>query len=557
MAAINKKEQRKNEKDKYRLRYRVLKELRFWLAGFLAVAVLITAYVGVLNVREGNRLEGLSADHQYRDTVALTTGETEISLMALSYYFYDYLYSLMESENFIRDYRAYGLDPTKPLRGLEYTALRSWYEQLMDETCTAAEATVRYAELARKNSLKLSEEDGEYIDSEIARLTKRAENEGKKLNDYLDYRYGYGMTEKDVREAVALYRLAEKQYELSLAELKKCSDDELSDYYNEHRAELESLDYISYRFEIKEEAEAKEKEQAFAACKTSKEFLALIKEDLPKAGCPKEQVDSVLADCQKRLEYGKTGYFPDWAFDSARVKGDILTRTADGYWEVYYLVRPAGKYGFPSANIRGLLVSIEAYKEETKTKAEAEKLYKQAVENGTEEFFAELVKKHSHDFNTASYGGVYADIVPGDLAEEYNDWVFAEGRKKGDIGMVESNGSYNIFYYTGDGEACWKVTARNALVEERVSSYTKELEGSMEIKMDQAAVYKTLPDNLATDHERSYTVYENNGKVSYKLHGTVYIGFYCLLALSVLLLAVTIWSFAEAYRLQKRYGYTK
>lgn len=553
--AVNKKDQFKNEKEKYRRKYRVLWELRFWFVGFLLASVVTTVYVGVLNFGERDRLQALAGGSG--GDVAVSAGKTELSLEAVSFFFYDTLYDIMESDNFIRDYRAYGLDPTKPLRDLEYTTLRSWFEQLMDENCTAVEETLRYAEIARKNGLTLGDEENEKIEEHIDKLKARAKEEKRGLADYLDYRYGEGLTEKDVRAALGVYYLAEKQYGISLDELQSCTDKELSDYYYEHRSELDTLDFITYRFEIKDRAEADAKLAVFKASKTDEEFLALIKEDLPKAGCPEDQVDRVLSDCQQRLKYGTESDFGIWAFEDGRAKGDILTREANGYYEVYYIVRPGGKYNFPSANVRALFVSSEVYTDPEKLKTVAEELYNKALENGTEEYFTELVKEYSHDFNTSYYGGAYVDIVPGDLAEAFNDWVFAEGREKGDIGIVESAGSYNIFYYTGSGDACWKVSARAALVEERITAFTEELEASVEVKLDQVAVYQEIPDDLAIDHKRGYTVSDDGDGVEYDIHATVLLGFFCCLAVSVVLLGVTVWSFIEVSRLKKKYGYVK
>lgn len=548
------KTQRKNEKDRFRRKHRILSELRLWLAGFLAVAVLASAYVCVLDKREARRAETLSAGDSYRETVVASSGETSISLMAFSYFFYDYYYSVIESDNFIRDYRAYGLDPTKPLRETEYTALRSWFDQLADTVFTSVEATVRYAELAREKGARLSDEDETEIAEKLAELESRAKAENRTLDDYLDYRYGNGMRREDVESALRLYYLAEKQYNATIDELGVCTEDELNSYYIKHREELDSVDCICYRFD-ETTADAAEKEVAFTACTTGDEFLALIRKDLPAAGCPEDEIDGVVDDCQKRLQYGGEGEFYTWAFNSSRKNGDILTRHSGGYCEVYYLVRSGGRYTFPSANIRALLVSLEVYKDEAATREAAEMLYNAAVKNGSEEYFTALVKENSHDLDTVSYGGVYADVVPGDLAEEYNAWIFAEGRKTGDIGMVEADGSYSIFYYTGSGDPCWQVSARNALTDERVEAFEEELTERLPVTTSTAEVYESLPDDLAIDHDRLYTVTEDNGKTIYKTKNTVYLGFYCCIGVSALLLAATVWAFASTHSLRKKYGY--
>lgn len=548
------KAQRKAEKDRFRRKHRIIAELRFWLAGFLLVAILLSVYVCVLDTKKARESLSLAAGDTYRQTTVASCGETSISLMAFSYFFYDHYYTIAESDSFIRDYRAYGLDPTKPLKESEYTALRSWFEELADTVFTTVEATVQYAELARQNSDRLSAEDEAAIAAKLTSLEESAKSEGRSLNDYLDYRYGSGMQREDVESALRLYYLAQSKYNAVIEELGDCSDDELSKYYRDHREELDSIDCICYRFDEKR-ADASDTEAAFVACGTADDFLALVEKDLPLAGCPEDQISGVLDDCQKRLQYGGEGEFYDWAFDSARKNGDIFTRHSDGYCEVYYLVRAGGKYSFPSANVRALLVSLEVYKDEEVTKQAAELLYNAAIKNGTEEYFTALVKENSHDLNTISYGGVYTDIVPGDLAEEYDKWIFADGRKTGDIGMVEADGSYSIFYYTGSGDPCWQVSARNALTDERVEAFEEDLAQRLPISSFTSAVYTELADDLAIEHDRLYDVTEANGETLYTTKGTVYVGFYCCLAIGILLLAATVWAFVYTGMLKKKYGY--
>lgn len=548
------KAQRKAEKDKFRRKHRIIAELRFWLAGLLLIAILLNVYVYALDRRKVKESLSLAEGDTYRQTVVASCGETSVSLMAFSYFFYDHYYTIAESDSFVRDYRAYGLDPTKPLKESEYTALRSWFEELADTVFTTVEATVQYAELARQDGDRLSAEDEAAIAAKLASLEESAKSEGRSLNDYLDYRYGSGMQREDVESALRLYYSAQSKYNAAIEELGNCTEEELSKYYSKHRDELDSIDCICYRFEEKR-ADASDTEAAFAACTTADEFLALVEKDLPLAGCPDEQISGVLDDCQKRLQYGGEGEFYVWAFDSVRKNGDIFIRHSDGYCEVYYLVRSGGKYSFPSANVRALLVSLEVYKDEEATKQAAELLYNAAVKNGTEEYFTALVKENSHDLNTISYGGVYSDIVPGDLAEEYDKWLFADGRKTGDIGMVEADGSYSIFYYTGSGDPCWQVSARNALTDERVEAFEEELAQRLQVNSFTSAVYTELADNLAIEHDRIYNVVESSGETLYSAKGTVYVGFYCCLAIGILLLAATVWAFVYTNVLKKKYGY--
>ena len=69
---------------------------------------------------------------------------------------------------------------------------------------------------------------------------------------------------------------------------------------------------------------------------------------------------------------------------------------------------------------------------------------------------------------------------------EFLEWIFADGRKAGDTGIVQhdagdsaTSGSwgYHFMYLVGDNEPVWKRTARNALTNEGLDAWVEELLG--------------------------------------------------------------------------------
>lgn len=124
-------------------------------------------------------------------------------------------------------------------------------------------------------------------------------------------------------------------------------------------------------------------------------------------------------------------------------------------------------------------VAIDVDLETTKDKA----LYKQAQDilagylagDKTEDAFAELAAKHSADGN-AEEGGIYEDVPQGQMVPEFENWSLAEGRKAGDVGIVETTYGYHIMYAVSEAEVTtWADTIKNDLATAEYSAFAEEL----------------------------------------------------------------------------------
>ena len=135
-------------------------------------------------------------------------------------------------------------------------------------------------------------------------------------------------------------------------------------------------------------------------------------------------------------------------------------RTVDGYTLVLFTERDDNTRKM--ANVRHILVKFaggttdadgnttysDTEKETAKT--EAEKLLKQWQDGkANEESFGELANKESDDQDgKVTNGGLYEDIYPGQMVENFENWCFAEGRKPGDTGIVETEYGFHVMYYS-------------------------------------------------------------------------------------------------------------
>ena len=192
----------------------------------------------------------------------------------------------------------------------------------------------------------------------------------------------------------------------------------------------------------------------------------------------------------------------EWLTDAARQPGDIAaipqttkSTDADGKevetLSYYYVIVYQGVNDnkFSLVNVRHVLISFEGGKYDSATgqtkytdeekkaaKEKAEKLLKEWQEAGdvSENSFAELAKKNSKD--NAEDGGLYEEVYPGQMLTNFNDWCFAEGRKAGDTGVVETEYGYHIMFFSGNADITYRdYMIRAAKQKEDVDAWEKGL----------------------------------------------------------------------------------
>lgn len=119
----------------------------------------------------------------------------------------------------------------------------------------------------------------------------------------------------------------------------------------------------------------------------------------------------------------------------------------------------------------------------------------------TEDAFAELAKKHSADSN-AEQGGIYEDVPQGQMVAEFENWSFAEGRKAGDVGIVETTYGYHIMYAVSEVEVTtWADTIKNDLAGVEYNEFAEKLAAD-----EKVAITDEQADNLAAVKEFTVSI---------------------------------------------------
>jgi parvulin-like peptidyl-prolyl isomerase len=160
-----------------------------------------------------------------------------------------------------------------------------------------------------------------------------------------------------------------------------------------------------------------------------------------------------------------------WVCDSSRATGDMtkIEKSDDNGFSVTvnYMLSPMSRDEQITRNVGHILFKYDNHDD---PEAEAERvldLYKSG--EMTKEAFEALADEYNEDSNN-----FYTDVVRGQMVEEFEEWLFDESRKVGDVGIVETEYGYHIMYYDGEGKPTWYVSVKNEIITERTESWVAE-----------------------------------------------------------------------------------
>lgn len=493
----------------------------------IALMVCFAVYTAVSNTVEHSGIFE-------RNTTALTVGEHKISNAELNYYFIDSV------NNFYSNYGSYaamfGLDVTKPLD--EQTVSEdgtTWADDFLDSAIESIKSVYALNDAAKAAGYELSEAEVSYINSQITNMNSYALMYGyPDFDDYLKALYGNGANEEGFRNYVTMSTLA-SSYQSHYAETLTYEDADLRAKEAENFAAFSSFSYNSYYLAASkfleggttaEDGTVTYSDEENEAARAAAQEAALLLSESTSV----EELNAAIAALPINAEatnatsttYTDTAYssinsvIAEWVTSADRKAGDIavlpsVTHThaegethsddedttafdvINGYYVV--LFNSCNDNTFALANVRHVLIPFEGgtydantgsttYSAEEKAKAmvEAEELLASWKEGkATEETFAELANTKSAD-SDGTDGGLYTDIYPGQMVENFENWCFEEGRQAGDTGIVESPYGYHIMFYSGDSETTYRdYLIRNTLVNADTSAWYNGLLEAMTV----------------------------------------------------------------------------
>lgn len=459
-------------------------------------------------------------------SAALTVGEHDVSASMYNF-FYRSLYANYYNTygDYITNY-GYPFSADTPLDEQVYDSEtgETWADYFDDQTRESIVWAYALADAAEEAGYTLSDDGKTEIETILSSLDATAASYSyNSVNGYLAAYYGTGCTEKLYREFLELEYLA-TEYQTEKQDSLTYTTDDLMAYYDEHKADFDTIDYRSYFIsgeavgettvdeETGEETTTEPSEEEQSAAMTAAEEEAAAMSTATQDNEDAFIGYAYLLSSEMELEAGKTyadyssedysdpttlneesSYstisgtletMAEWLFDESRVNGDTTTFESDtGYYVVFYVGRNDNDYA--TMNVRHILIQADDVEDVTDeegnvdedattaaeeeadaaAKAKAEELLDSYL-NGeqTEDAFAELARENTADSN-AEEGGLYENVYQGQMVAEFNDWIYDASRQTGDTDIVKTSYGYHIMYFVGQGE-----NYRDSLVEDTLRS---------------------------------------------------------------------------------------
>ena len=220
---------------------------------------------------------------------------------------------------------------------------------------------------------------------------------------------------------------------------------------------------------------------------------------------PSASVDGYVEFCRKLL---LTTEYLQSLVDAEAISDADVAAYYDEHAEEYAAQR-VEKIDKPMVSIRHILIQPEGeqdedgnYSDEAWAAAEQkanEVLQEWESGDKTEDRFGELAQEYSAD-GSATSGGLYENVYPGQMVTEFNDWCFADGRDVGDYGLVKTVYGYHIIYFCAASEQVyWYETAKADLTSERASQLEQDAMDEFDFSEDltQAAIFDVLAESRA------------------------------------------------------------
>ena len=514
MSASDKKKLRKEQNaatltEKQQKEQKEAKKLKTYTLTFAVVMLLVVAIV--IGVAISAPIQ--SAVNQ--NTHAITFGEHKLSTADFSYYYVDAIddYCNQVYTDYKDTFGNYwsmflGFNTDEPLDEQMYDEEKgtTWAQWFVDTAIENAKQSYAIYEDALKNGHKLTEDEQKELSLVGTNMDSLAKYYGySNAKDYLRMYYGNGATLENYTQYYTVSAYV-SSYVKAYSDTLEYSDEAIREYEKDKYLNYTRFDYSFYLVNVNDylgegtkDADGKvtytdkQKADALAAAKKDAEALkeAGITTDLKFDEAVKALAinkDNKNAACQKNtgVFYEDVTYkeIQEWLGDDARTENEfglvpIVNKTGEGenakeeisgYLLILFHGRDDCKTNLVS--VRHMLSEFtyhwdsEGNKKlddasKAQAKKEAEDWLKEWKDGkATEESFAELANKNSDDGDGKS-GGLYEDIFPGQMVEEFDKWCFDKDRKTGDTEVIETEYGYHVMYFIKHQDQ----TYRDALIE--------------------------------------------------------------------------------------------
>lgn len=472
--------------------------------------------------------------YQEKNGPYVSIGDHDIKKAEFDYYYNSSVNSFASTYGSYASY--FGLDLSQPLDQQSYSETMSWKDYFEQQ---AVEQLKMIYALTDEASEKGFEYDAtQDYEKTVESIKANAESQDMSADEYCQALFGSDATLESIEAYVKQSSTASAYYD-SVEAAAEITEDEINTYYDENKADYDSVDYRICKIaadmpEEEEEAETEaasedetetaetmsEEEQAAAEAEQqaaeeaamadakakADEMLSKITDEESFTEAYKDYAEDASADSlntNKKKSAVSPSDVAEWLFDDARQAGDktvIEYEAGDCYYVVYFLDRYLEHA--KTVDVRHILISPETVETTTEdgeelseeeqeqaeaeakeaARAKAEEVYKEWQSgDATEDSFADLAETYSDDTGSNTNGGLYEAVKDGDMVTSFNDWIFDDARKPGDTDIVESDYGCHIIYFVGDNAEEWYVSIENTILTNKMNDYMTNLTSDLEV----------------------------------------------------------------------------
>ena len=466
---------------------------------FIAIVctLLVVAILGSLVVYSNLVTSGFFL----RRTISATTENFEVDNAVFSYFFNS------NYQEFASTYGYYfSIDSSYSLKGQAcsmYSDGTTWFDYFAGSAKSNISNILAFCEEANARGITLDEADYKLIDDTIDSIKASAKQAGVSTSYYIYAMFGTGVNAKDIRRALELSALASK-CSTAITEAYNYGEADYDKYVEENPYALLYAQYAAFDM-LTNDTTADDEETAallqgyldrFAAAANENEFGLIAFDYLRNvvyADDEEKTDDDIRAEVEaltKEASYVEGDKVSEWAFAKDRNVGDVLTEVSEDKttYSAYLLVTPAMMDTYNTVNVRHVLLSASTYGSDDAAKAKAEELL--ASFNGGADAFAALANEYSEDTGSNTNGGLYENVAKGEMVTEFDAWLYEEGRKAGDTGIVKTSYGYHIMYMDGEGDIAWHVQADTALKNAQYSEDSATINEKYPTTFDDRAIFE-------------------------------------------------------------------
>ena len=535
MSASSKKKLRKEQNaaaltEKQLAEQKESKKLKAYTLSFVAVLALVIVAAMVVGIVTGVMNSGV----MQRNTDAVTIGDTTLTNADLNFFYVDTIQA--DYNNWYNSYGdntqlfvqwLQGLDITKSLDQQVYDTetgetFADYYKDMAIESAKNVYAIYNLAVAAGET---LTEDQESELEATISTMQLYAAYYGySDTESYLKALYGAGTTIENYSNYLTVKTVA-TNFAQKFYNGIEVTDSDIDARNIAKYDEFSTFDYSVFFVDMNEFVPCRDEETAEDHVHSAEELATARKtaEEVAKELVASGATDTLLLNAaiskseaykhnESEAAADRMGYTLSqvseqqgaWLKAADRQVGDLTmipkettstdaegnkTTTIDGYYIMLFLGRDDREQNL--TNVRHILVSFtggttdangnKTYSEEEKKTAKdaIEAIQTEWLANGgTEDAFVALAKEKTTDTGSKENGGLYEDVYPTQMVTNFNDWCFAEGRKTGDYGIVETEYGYHLIYFVSHSET----TYREMLIEDAIrdEAYTEWYEEQIE-----------------------------------------------------------------------------